>query len=144
MKSIITLLLLWVCSASSEPLGAAIQRRSSRNGVYAREYAQGYDRVSYVAIPLHAPLPVLHVLSPTPLYRPNRAVHRIPEQPRVYAASMPHAWYSPPPAPMYSTEWRRLLKSSTLAPIPEEDSTTASDRQKNACLSKKKLKTSPS
>ncbi|XP_028157882.1 proline-rich extensin-like protein EPR1 [Ostrinia furnacalis] len=64
MDSRIPILLLSLCAcASSEPLPDALQRRSG-HGVYASEYSRGYQPLAYAAIPLHAPIPVLHVLTP--------------------------------------------------------------------------------
>lgn len=58
------LFLLALCvSVRSEPLPDAVQRRSDK-GVYASEYAREYEPMSYAAIPLHSPIPVLHILSP--------------------------------------------------------------------------------
>ncbi|KAG6459644.1 adhesive plaque matrix protein [Manduca sexta] len=68
MDIIASLLLLCVCGwAQCEPLRAAHHRRSHYGGVYAGEFAQEYEPYVFAAFPLHPPMPVLHVLSPTPL-----------------------------------------------------------------------------
>lgn len=88
-------MVLCVCGATlGEPLGAAL-RRHSRYGVYAGDYAQyaqyvqgarDYEPYVYAAIPLHAPVPVLRVLSPAPLGRDRK-----------HAPSAPHPAYARAP-----------------------------------------------
>ncbi|XP_026330995.1 atherin-like [Hyposmocoma kahamanoa] len=113
MKAVM-LLVAWAACSAGEPLSAALQRRSSRPGVYADTFSRGYRPFAFVAVPLHAPVPVLHVLYPAPAppsrARPpagNAAASPLAAQPSqlapVYAAAMPHGWFAPalklPPAP---------------------------------------------
>lgn len=118
----VTLLVAWLACSAGEPLGAAMQRRSSRPGVYADSFARGYRPYAFVAVPLHAPVPVLHVLypGPAPAAWPRPPQRRrapsaniantgsLPAQASqitpVYAAAMPHGWFAPsalklPPPP---------------------------------------------
>ncbi|XP_013191485.1 uncharacterized protein LOC106135670 [Amyelois transitella] len=65
-----SLVLLLACArAQSEPLQEAVQSRSDAYGVYANEYARGYEPMAFAAIPLHAPLPIIHIVSSAPLNR---------------------------------------------------------------------------
>ncbi|PZC72401.1 hypothetical protein B5X24_HaOG211245 [Helicoverpa armigera] len=67
MDALRQLVVLCVCGAAlGEPLGEAL-RRYSRHGVYAGEYSRGYSPYMYAAVPLHAPVPVLRVLTSAPL-----------------------------------------------------------------------------
>ncbi|KAJ8719281.1 hypothetical protein PYW08_011456 [Mythimna loreyi] len=87
MDALRQLVMLCVCGAAlGEPLGELLHRHS-RYGAYAGDYAQ-YEREPYVyaAIPLHAPVPVLRVLSPAPLGRD-----------RTRAPSAHHPVYARPP-----------------------------------------------
>ncbi|KAJ2951663.1 hypothetical protein O0L34_g13822 [Tuta absoluta] len=116
MRNFISLLLLWACTAMCEPLKTTIQRRSDRPGIYASDYARGYRPYVYMALPLHSPMPVLHVLSSAPLHRPNRGLIRHLEPPRIYASSMSHSWYAPPP-----TRDPVLLSPYSYPPQPTSD-----------------------
>ncbi|KAM3956394.1 uncharacterized protein ACR2FA_009650 [Aphomia sociella] len=100
----IPLLLLMISAWShGEPLHELIQRRSNSFGVYASEFAGDYAPMAFAAIPLHSPLPILHILSPTPLRLPPYKHHRapplksiVPPQAHIYAASMNHMMYATP------------------------------------------------
>lgn len=123
------LLVAWVACSAGEPLSAALQRRSSRPGVYADTFSRGYRPFAFVAVPLHAPVPVLHVLYPAPApasrARPperrrappasNAAASPLAAQPSqiapVYAAAMPHGWFAPAP---------KLPPPTPTAPPPQE------------------------
>ncbi|KAL0828810.1 hypothetical protein ABMA28_003723 [Loxostege sticticalis] len=127
MDYTIPILLLSLCACVySEPLPDALQRRSDR-GVYASDYSRDYEPYAFAAIPLHSPIPVLHVLShvpndqhraqsinrPTyalPQFAPNRygQPNRYEEptrygqphryaSPYPYAASMSYVMYTNPP-----------------------------------------------
>ncbi|CAD0197545.1 unnamed protein product [Chrysodeixis includens] len=74
------LLLLCVCASA---LGGA----QGDYGVYAHEYSREYEPYMYAAFPLHAPLPVLRVLSPAPLAPRDRR----------YAPSVQHPVYARAP-----------------------------------------------
>ncbi|XP_059061909.1 uncharacterized protein LOC131854775 [Achroia grisella] len=104
MESLTPLLLLIISAWShGEHLSVAIQRRSSPFGVYASEFADEYEPIAFAAIPLHSPLPVLHILSPAPLRMPLYKHHRAPANKplppphqHVYASSMNHQIYATP------------------------------------------------
>nr|XP_004933628.2 uncharacterized protein LOC101737274 [Bombyx mori] len=87
MDNIIPWLLLACGWARSELLQDFIQKRSNY-GVYAKDFSQDYEPYVFAAIPLHPPMPVLHVLSPSPLSAPNRDLH--------HSASKHHSAYSKP------------------------------------------------
>ncbi|XP_045499537.1 uncharacterized protein LOC123697157 [Colias croceus] len=69
MEYIKTLLMLSLCAGgfAGESLSDALQRRRDAHPVYARQYAEDYEPYAYAAIPLHAPMPIVHLLSPTPI-----------------------------------------------------------------------------
>ncbi|XP_053608609.1 uncharacterized protein LOC128674209 [Plodia interpunctella] len=68
MDLIMSLVLLLVCAQSHcEPLRDAVQRRSDVLGIYASEFAGGYEPMAFAAVPLHAPLPIVHIVSTAPL-----------------------------------------------------------------------------
>jgi hypothetical protein len=71
-----------------EPLPQAVQRRSDAQGVYAGDYARGYQPVAYAALSLHSPIPVLHVLSAMPV-RDQMGAHSMPRP--TYAHPYPYA-----------------------------------------------------
>ncbi|XP_075977350.1 uncharacterized protein LOC142977358 [Anticarsia gemmatalis] len=80
-----TLVFLCLCvCAYSTPLGELYRRRSNY-GVYANDYARDYEPYMYAAIPLHRPMPVIHVLS------------RRPIRDRLPVASVHHPVYARPP-----------------------------------------------
>ncbi|RVE43784.1 hypothetical protein evm_011555 [Chilo suppressalis] len=67
MDSYMPLLMVTLCACTcGEPLPAALQRRSD-GGPYARHHARGYKPFAFAAISLHAPIPMLHVMSRAPL-----------------------------------------------------------------------------
>lgn len=78
------LISLCVC-AHAAPLGE-LHRHRSDYSVYANEYAKDYEPFMYAAIPLHGPVPVLHVVSRRPLSRD-----------RTHAPSVHHPVYARPP-----------------------------------------------
>lgn len=105
-----------MCGAAlSEPLGEAL-RRHSRYAPYAGRYAQhvayaherDMDTAPYVyaAIPLHAPVPVLRVLSPTPLARE-----------RARAPSAHHPVYARAP---YADEYARTPYADEYAAVAHD------------------------
>lgn len=80
-------MLLCVCVyAYGEPLGEALRRRSDY-GVYASDFSRDYEPYMYAAIPLHAPVPVLRILSRVPLGHRDRK----------HAPSVHHPVYARPP-----------------------------------------------
>lgn len=83
-------MVLFVCgTALGEPLSAALRRHSHYGGQYASDnsqYSRDYEPYVYAAIPLHAPMPVLRVLSPAPLGRDRK-----------YASSAQHPVYARAP-----------------------------------------------
>ncbi|KAJ8719907.1 hypothetical protein PYW07_011950 [Mythimna separata] len=114
MDALTQLVVLCVCGAAlGEPLGEAL-RRHSRYGVYARDFAQ-YEREPYVyaAIPLHAPVPVLRVLSPAPLAR-ERA--RAPSAHHPVYARPPYADDYAPSAHEYDASYEAAQYASYEAP----------------------------
>ncbi|XP_031766970.2 uncharacterized protein LOC116413228 [Galleria mellonella] len=104
MEALMSLLLLIISAWSQgEPLTEAVQRRRDSFGVYASEFAHDYETFAFAAIPLHSPLPILHILSPTPLRLP---LYKHPRHPtlkpadsthqHIYAPSMNHLLYATP------------------------------------------------
>lgn len=83
------LLLLTIAAwAGCEHLPQAMRRRSESFGLYADKYTQNYEPYMYAAVPLHPPMPVLHILSPSPItsirqdLRPSASVQRETYRPR--------------------------------------------------------------
>ncbi|XP_072948890.1 uncharacterized protein [Epargyreus clarus] len=79
MDYIVPILMLWLSACGAEPLRDALQRRSVY-GVYADEFADEYEPVAVAAFPLHQPVPVLRLLSASPVstFAPHkRSVQRV-------------------------------------------------------------------
>lgn len=62
----ILLLCACACLGGSEPLKEAIKSRSEAFLVYANSFANEYEPIAFAALPLHPPLPVVHMLSTKP------------------------------------------------------------------------------
>lgn len=95
------LLVLSACAQTQcEPLREAVKRRSDAYGVYANEFVD-YEPVAFAALPLHAPLPVLHIVSSAPFLAPPRVRRPPPRRPsfdHVPQPSYDH-YHRAPPAP---------------------------------------------
>ncbi|KAH9639797.1 hypothetical protein HF086_002942 [Spodoptera exigua] len=114
------LVVLCACAvALGEPLGQALHRLS-RYGMYADEYARDYEPYLFAAVPLHAPVPVLRVLSPAPLQDRERAVSAPSRHQPVYARAPYHdasyevEAYEPPPYDRYAGAPNQLSQSPPL------------------------------
>ncbi|KAL4703110.1 hypothetical protein ACJJTC_000169 [Scirpophaga incertulas] len=99
----VSILVLTCAYAGAEPLGAALQRRSSSEGVYAQQFPR-YQRgrqpaaaAAYAALSLHAPFPVLHVLSRVPLRQTDQVGAYSSLQPTYVNPTYAQPAYAQPP-----------------------------------------------
>lgn len=112
--------MLCACTmALGEPFGQALPRRS-RYGTYADEYSRDFEPYYFAAVPLHAPVPVLRVLSPAPLQNRERVLTAPSRHQPMYARAPYHdasyevEAYEPPQYDRYAAAANQLSQSPPL------------------------------
>ncbi|XP_022826630.1 uncharacterized protein LOC111356487 [Spodoptera litura] len=114
------LVVLCACAvALGEPFGQALHRRS-RYGMYMDEYSRDFEPYYFAAVPLHAPVPVLRVLSPAPLQGRERTLTASSRHQPLYSRAPYHdasyevEAYEPPPYDRYAPAANQLSQSPPL------------------------------